>query len=524
MRWDYIVVGAGSAGCALTHELVRAGKTVLLIEAGGRDRSPYIKVPAGVLRSFAAHDWGYRSQPDPTRNGVVESWTRGRVLGGSSSINGMIYVRGAAEDFDRWAERCAHAGGWAADEVIGIFRQLERSDQRSPLRGDSGRLHVKTVMHAHPVTKAFVESALAAGHRFNEDYNGRSQEGVSYFQRTVHKGLRWSAADAFLKPLLGRDNLKVVLHATVEKIEIAGGRATGVVFSHDGMMVREEGKDIVLCAGAINSPKLLMLSGVGDARELGRHGIRPVLDLPEVGRNLKEHPFVRMIYRSRVPTYNLTEGLLQKLQILAKYLRHQEGPIAGGYESTVFLKTSPEDQLPDVQLYFAPIGYFGKTKGSRAAYPAFMIGVAKMRPLSSGRISLASNDPKDAPVIDCRLFSLAPDVQTLVRGIQAARDITRSDPLGSVVEREISPGVQIDDAAALQDFVINHAEVSSHPNGTCRMGADSGAVVGPNLCVRGTGNLWVADASIIPDHISANLNAVCMMIGMKLGQQLAAKK
>lgn len=528
MNWDYIVIGAGSAGCALAYELAKSARneTVLILEAGGSDRSPFIKIPATQPRASAHYDWGYRSQPDPSRYGASENWKRGRVLGGSSSINGMLYVRGAAEDFDRWSERCCNVGGWSATEVMAIFREFETSDQNGPLRGSAGPQHVTTIKHPHVVTEAFIKSACAAGYPFNQDYNGRSQEGVSYMQRSQHRGLRYSAADAFLKPLLGSKNLKLLLNALVERIEVVNGRAVAVSFLYKSKQRRETARDIILCAGAINSPKLLMLSGIGNAKELKRHSIDVVLDRPEVGCNLKDHPLVRLIYRSKIPTYNLTEGFLQKLGIVAKFIRYREGPISAGYESTAFLKTTQTEPVPDIQLYFAPLGYLGKMGGAGrlAPYPSFMICIAKMHPVSNGCIRLATNDPNDPPLIECRLLSDQTDVDTLVRGIGTLRKILRRDPIASLIEAEITPGVAVGSEEALREFVRAQAEVSLHPNGTCRMGVDADAIVGPDLRVRGTDNLWIADASIMPDHISANLNAVCMMIGIKLGKQLVGRR
>lgn len=524
-HWDYIIVGAGSAGCALADELVRSGKTVLVLEAGGWDRSPSVKFFASVRRAMARYDWGYQSQPDPTRNGVSEKWIRGRVLGGSSTINGMIYVRGSAADFDRWAELCGQKGGWSAQDTIPLFCEIEGSDQKGTLRGRSGPLSVVTVKRPHPVTEAFVQAASAAGLAFNEDYNDRSQDGVAYMQRTVRRGLRCSAADAFLKPHLGKRNLQLRLNALVEKIEVTGGRATAVRFTQQGRRYRETAGDIILCAGAINSPQLLMLSGIGDAAELQRHHIDVVLDRPEVGRNLKEQPVVRLVCRSRIPTYNLTGGLPQKLGFLWKFLRHREGPLSGGYESMAFVKTRPTEPIPDAMLYFAPIGYVGKVGGSGALaeYPGIMIIVAKIYPESSGSIRLASGDPAAFPLIDCPLLAVQADVDTLVRGIETARQLIGRNPIAGLIDSEVMPGMATTSPQALAEFVRSHADISMHPSGTCRMGVDAGAVVGPDLRVQGIDNLWIADASIMPDHISANLNAVCIMIGRKLGKQLVAR-
>jgi choline dehydrogenase-like flavoprotein len=528
MSWDYIVIGAGSAGCALVYGIAQAQPSakILVLEAGGSDRSPLIKLPMWQVRASLKYDWGYRSQPDPSRNGTSEKWKRGRVLGGSSSVNGMMYIHGAAGDFDRWAELCGHTGEWSAMEIQPIFRDMESSDQIGPWRGDSGPLRVSTVRHPHAITKGFVESVCAAGYTYNEDYNGALQNGVSYLQRSVYKGFRTSSADAFLKPLLGKPNVTLFLNALVEQIEVVNGRAAAVSFYRDGEHRRETARDIILCAGAINSPQLLMLSGIGDAKDLKRHGIEVVIDRPSVGRNLREHPHARMIYRCKIPTCNPTEGFGQKLGIFAKFLRYREGPIAGAYEACAFLSVAPQAPTPDFQLLFAPLGVEGKIGGALrlASYPACQVAILRSHPASSGCIRLASRDPKVGPLIEGRLLAEPADVEAMMRGIELVRHIMRKDPIASLLDCEITPGAEIKDKESLARYVRDNTEVAFHPIGTCRMGIDSEAVLDPNLRVRGTENLWVADASIMPDHISANINAACMMIGAKLGKQLAARR
>lgn len=526
MEWDYIVIGAGSAGCALVHELAKGGTaSVLLLESGGSDRSPLIKLPAAVLAACERFDWGYRSNPDPTRNGATEGWVRGRVIGGCSSVNGMLYVRGANEDYDRWNRLCGNTGGWSAEDIIPLYREIERSDQPGEERGREGRLFVTTTRHPHQVTQRFIQAAQHAGLSPNSDFNGRSQDGVGYMQRTQRHGLRWSAADAFLRPVMGRRNLTILTHATVERIEMKEGRASGVVYVKGGRRTTATARDVVVCAGALNTPKILMLSGIGPPEELNRWGIDSIVPSPQVGRNLREHPFVRIVYRSKLSTYNLTGGAPQKLGIAAKFLVHQEGPIASGYEAAAFLRTLGAEPSPDVMLYFGAMAYFGKVGGNPklADFPAFMIGVALMRPLSSGRVRLASPNAEDPPSIDIDLFSDRSDLHGLVRGVQAARSIAAKAPLAEIIEEEVMPGDQHESTAQLEDYIQAKAEVSSHPLGTCRMGVGRDAVVDPTLLVRGTENLWIADASIMPDHLSANLNAVCMMIGLKLGKHLNAR-
>lgn len=518
--WDCIIVGAGSAGCALAYELVRSGRTVLVIEAGGPDYSPFIKIPAGVIRAGANHDWGYRSQPDPTRNDAIENWTRGRVLGGSSSINGTMYVRGAAADFDRW-----NVPGWSAKDVMPLFRELENSDQLDPLRGHSGPQYVRTVRQPHATTKAFIESARAAGYRFNQDYNGESQEGVAYAQLSQRRGFRCSAADAFLKPVLGERNIKLLLHALVGKIEIEKGRAVAVSFVYRGKQYREKGRNIILSAGAINSPKLLMLSGIGDAQELSRHKIDVLVDLPAVGRHLKEHPLLTLVYRSKIPTHNLSNGLLQALGFAVKYLRCGEGAISNLFEGVAFVKSSAAEHSPDLQLIFLPHGFATDRAGAfkPTPYPSVAVHILGSYPKSSGRIRLTTNDPNDPPMIECRLLEEQADIDSLVHGVRIVRRIMKTAPISSLIENELAPGTQIESVPALQDFVRNHTGISYHPIGTCRMGVDADAVVGPDLRIHGIENLWIADASIVPHPLSGNMNAACMMIGLRLGKDLIAK-
>ena len=528
MTWDYIIVGAGSAGCALAWQLARkpGQPKILVIEAGGFDRSPYIKVPLGQIRAITRYDWGYRSQPDPSRAGASEAWLRGKVLGGSSSINGMLYVKGAATDFDRWAELCGRAGGWSSKDVLPILRELECSDQYGAARGRSGRLHVRTVRKPHAITDAFIEAAVANGYSFNKDYNGQTQGGVAYAQLSQKNGLRCSAADAFLKPLLSWKNIKLLTDSTVERIELAEGRATGVVFTREGRPCRETAREIILCAGAIGSPQILMLSGIGDPEELARHNIKVALRLPGVGRNLREHPLVRLVYRTTIPTYNVTAGLLQKLGFAAKYLWHRAGPLANPFEGIAFLRSSRAAADPDIQLHFLPLGYLTHDSGAveLASFPSVTVLLNKSHPSSRGRVRLASAKATDAPRIECRLLEDDSDVQTLVRGIAMVRAIMASKPIAQWVQQEVSPGPACDDPAVLQDYIRRHTTIAAHPVGTCRMGNDEQAVVAPDLRVRGTQNLWVADASIMPDLISGNTNAVCMMIGAKLGKQLASRK
>ena len=525
MTWDYIVVGAGSAGSVVANRLSESGnKQVLLLEAGGSDNSLSIKIPAGLglFNNLDKYDWHYRSVPDPSRNWKTDQWLRGRVLGGSSSINGQMYVRGNAADYDRWAAQGNH--GWSSQDVMPLFQALENSDKHSNTRGHHGPLHVRTVKNCHSLTEAFLNASQQAGFVFNSDYNNpdQGQEGVSYAELTQRKGLRWSAADAFLKPIQHRKNLHVVANACLHKLLFTKCQVSGVVYEQDGILHEEKAQNVVLCAGAINTPKLLMLSGVGDAKALDALGIPLVLDRPSVGQNLIEHPLINLTYRMKIPTYNPTEGLMQKVAFGLKYLLKRQGPIATVFEATGFLKTRPEIADPDIQLHFMPAGMArsGDDGPMVLPYPSVTVLLNKSHPQSRGCVQLVNDDPKEAPLIQCRLLECDEDMETLVRGIKLVRRIMNSSPMNTFVEQEMWPGDHCGDDDAIKDYIRRNTGLAYHPVGTCRMGIDDNAVVAPDLKVRGIENLWIADASIMPDLISGNTNAACMMIGEKLGRQL----
>jgi choline dehydrogenase len=519
--WDYIIVGAGSAGCAAAHELAKTGDSVLILEAGGPDRSLDIKLPSAVGRACAKYDWGYVSEPDPTRGGTVERWLRGKVVGGSSSINGTKYVRPAAADFERWSELCGHGGRWSATELMPLFRDMERSDQAGIFRGKQGVLAVRTVLRPHPVTRAFVEAAAAAGYPYNPDYNGESQEGVAYAQFSQRRGFRCSSADAFLRPILRLANVTLLHHAFVEKIEFLQKRATAVIVRHKETLRREVGRHIVSCAGAINSPKLLLLSGIGPAQELARLGIAVVHDAPQVGHHFQDQQFVRLMFRSRVPTYNMIGGLLKKARIATEFLLFGEGPISNIFEGMAIVRSSPGRREPDIRLTFLALGL---EESKLAPYPAVMVSLMTSYPQSSGRIYMRSADPSAAPVIDYPLFSQPEDLETMVRGVRIIRQIMKTTPVAEMLAEEVTPGATVNSEEAVREFVRNHAGVAYHSIGSCRMGIDPHAPVTPELRVRGIDNLWVADASIMPTHISADTNATSMMIGLKCGRQLAEQR
>nr|WP_047168053.1 FAD-dependent oxidoreductase [Sphingomonas sp. Y57] len=522
VTWDYIIIGAGSAGCAAAHEIATRspGAKILIVEAGPADRSPFIRVPAGQIYAVRRHDWGYRTAPDASRDGVEELWPRGKVLGGSSSINGTMYVRGAPADFDRWADGLGTAGAsWRSDRIMAMFDDLEAG------KGAGGRLHVRPVRYPHPVTRAFVEAAQAIGAPFNSDYNDGDQEGAGYAQMTQRCGLRWSAADAFLRPLRSNGNVEIMTSATVDRILIEDGAAIGIRYRRGEGPREARGRNIVLSAGAIASPQLLMLSGIGDPDHLGAHGIPVVVSRKEVGRNLREHPLVRLTYRMRTPTYSLTEGWLHMLGIGLRYLAGREGPLSNIFEATAFLRSSSAMPDPDIQLHLMPIGYVKGPDGlyGFAPYRSVTVLLNISHPASSGSVRLAAADVETPPVIECALLSERRDVDTLIDGVSVVRDIMSTHPIADLVEEEAVPGARVQGRAEIEAFLRGHTGVAFHPAGTCRMGIDAHAVVDPALNVRGVRNLWIADASIMPDLVSGNTNAVCMMIGAKLGRELATQ-
>jgi len=519
---NFVIVGAGSAGCALAYELARSGrKKVILLEAGGRDKSPYIKIPALVAHADKRYSWDYVSEPDRSRAGRSEGWVRGKVLGGSSSVNGMVFVRGAANDFDRWAAMGNE--GWSYKHVLPLFQSMETSDQTGALRGRRGPLYVRTVKSVHPLTDAFVKSAVAAGFPFNADYNDTTQEGVSYIQLSQRRGLRFSAADAFIKPIRSMSNFSLRVNAHVDRILFDKGKAMGVSYRQGDAQRTILADQVILCAGSINTPKLLMLSGIGDEAELRRCGIDVVAHMPEVGKNLQEHPLVRLVFRSRISSHNLTRGVLQWLEIAAEFGLRREGAIATMLEAVAFLRTLPDLEHPDIQLHFAPMGYVEPTDDTATLlkYPSFSVLVNKNHPKSRGRVRLASNNPNEAPRIECNLLGDSDDLGTLVRGVSLVRKMMTAPPMADLIEAETMPGADNATDEALKRYIPGNTELGYHPVGTCRMGLDPAAVVTPQLRVNSLRNLWIADASIMPDLISGNTNAVCMMIGMKLGRYLS---
>jgi choline dehydrogenase len=512
--FDYIIVGAGPAGCVLANRLSSERHTsVLLLEAGGHDRHPEVRTPAAFSRTFKTElDWNFQTDPEPALNERRLYWPRGKLIGGCSSINAMIHVRGHPAVYDHWA--ALGNRGWAFDEVLPYFRRAESNSRgASELRGGSGPLRVADPRDPNPLSHRFVEAAAEVGITPRADFNDRAQEGVGFFQLNVHRGRRWSAADAYLKPVFGRTNLEVLTHAHVTRILIDHGRATGVSFLHEGVPTEARAeREVILCAGAVASPHLLMLSGVGPANELHDMGIAVVRDLPGVGANLQDHPVVGLEYRSLRP---VSLRRARRPWNLLRYFAFRRGPLASNVaEAGAFVRVRSDSPWPDLQFHFGPGLYrdhgFAQTEGH-----GFTIGPTLVRPASRGRIRLRSSDPLEPPSIQPNYLAATEDLEVLLEGVRLARRISSASAFDGWRDEEILPGRTVSSRDGLEAFVRERAQTLYHPTSTCTMGTGDGAVVDPNLRVRDVEGLRVADASIMPSIVNGNTHAATVMIAEK---------
>ena len=520
MACDYLVIGGGTAGCIVAARLSEdPAVQVVLLEAGPEDRDPWIHIPAGYARLFASgkYDWKFATEAEPELGGRRVNWPRGRVLGGSGSINGLVFLRGSPHDYDRWAQ--AGARGWSYADVLPAFRALEDwQGAPSGQRGRGGPVPVSEPRALCEGAAAFVEAAVATGFPRHSDINAESIEGVAPIQMNVRRGRRVSTAQAYLRPARGRANLRVMTGVVAERVLFEAGRASGCLARREGgeAVTVAAAREVVVCTGAVVSPALLMRSGVGDGAVLQALGIPVVVDRPGVGRNLQDHLITRLIYRTRpAGTLNERAGtLLRQAWMAAGYAVHRGGPMAvGATEATLFARVTPGAEEAEVQYQFINFSLKPNAGYVLAKHPGVMINFGQCRPDSRGELRLRSPDPAVPPVIQANYLSALTDQRVMVEGMKVGRAIARAAPFAGLVEEELWPeaGAPGDDAAML-DYIRATATTVYHPCGTCRMGADEGAVVDPQLRVRGVAGLRVVDASVFPLVPSSNIQPAVMMV------------
>ena len=531
MQADYLIIGAGSAGCAMAYRLAEAGKRVVVIEHGGTDAGPFIQMPAALSypMNMAMYDWGFRTEPEPHLGGRQLATPRGKVIGGSSSVNGMIYVRGHARDYDHWAE--SGAAGWAYTDVLPYFKRMEHWHSGGhggdkDWRGKNGPLHVTRGPRTNPLTRAFVEAGRQAGYPVTGDYNGQQQEGFGPFDATIWKGRRWSAANAYLRPAMKTGNCTVI-RAFARRVVIEDGRATGVEVERGGKIeVIGAGREVIVAASSINSPKILMLSGIGPAAHLKEHGIDVVADRPGVGQNLQDHLelYIQQAATQPVSLFKYW-NLWSKAIIGARWLFTKTGLGASNqFESAAFVRSKAGVEYPDIQYHFLPIAI--RYDGQAAAEGhGFQAHVGPMRSASRGAITLRSGDPKDAPKILFNYMSAASDWEDFRTCIRLTREIFGQEAFAPYRGKEIQPGADCQSDDDLDDFIREHVESAYHPCGTCKMGAasDKMAVVDPECRVIGVEGLRVADSSIFPRITNGNLNAPSIMTGEKAADHILGR-
>ena len=534
-RYDFIVVGAGSAGCVLANRLTASGRhSVLLLEAGPADDYLWIHLPIGYAKTMfhPVYNWGFYTEPEPAMNNRRVYWPRGRGLGGSSSINGLIYIRGQHEDYDRW--QALGNDGWGWRDVLPYFVKSEGNSRGAgAYHGGDGPLRCSDIGERHPLMDAIIDAANELGVPRNDDFNGARQEGVGYYQLFTHNGLRCSTAAAYLKPVRKRPNLHVETEAQATSLIVtaatgaSAARATGVRYRQRNVeRVAYAAREVLLAAGALQSPQLLQLSGIGPAALLQSHGIAVARDLPGVGENLQDHLQARVMFKVTRPI-TINDDLRSpwgRMRMGWKWLARRTGPLAIGINyGGMFARALPESATPDVQFHFAALS--AEMAGAKThPWPGCTFSVCQLRPTSRGTVTIKSTDPFAAPALQPNYLQTELDCRTMVEGVRMARRLARTRALGGLIGDEYRPGNSVDSDDALLDFVRNYGATIFHPVGTCKMGSDPLAVVDARLRVHGVEGLRVVDASVMPTLVSGNTNAPVVMIAEKASDMILADR
>lgn len=526
--YDYIIVGAGSAGCVLANRLSEDAKArVLLLEAGPEDKSIWFKIPAGISRILAPSDtnWGYFTEPEPHLNNRRIYWPRGKTLGGTSSINGMVYTRGHREDYDGWAQM--GNAGWSYDDVLPYFKKSEANQRlENEAHSKSGPLSVQDQRLRDPGAQEFMQAAAQNGTPIVEDVNNGTQHGITQTQLTTRGKYRASTATDYLRPVMDRPNLDVECNALVQKVDLDGKAATGVTFRQNGAMRSVTARrEVILSGGVINSPQLLMLSGIGPAEHLKMSGVEVAHDLPGVGQNLQDHNYCYYNARTRKGiSWNHRLQMPRAAFELLNYLAFGGGIMnTGAVTVTGYPICGPGATRPDIQVSYRPFSVDASGGAPKVhAFPAVNASASLLRPQSTGKIELASNDPTAAPRIFANYFDNEADIIVMTAGMRWIRDVFRTEPFARHIEAEFEPGPECQSDADFEAYIRATAQTVYHPTSSCSMGVTERAVVDPDLRVHGIRNLRVADASVMPAMISSNTNAACIMIAEKGADMIKA--